>query len=389
MEKGHNINLDVTAIVRKDGVEQRRYNIVPNTNDAVVGVKIFDKKTGKVRVHEERPMKSWVFNWCKFLYQSMTGTSQTYYRTSGASTTTFPYYWNITMFDATNSNHGIHAGSDNGTITPLSANNYVLGDRYLEGTAAGEFNYDATALTSAALDGAIKYKIRLSRYINNYSSGSNVVKEMSVVGLGADGNYTTYIRDLFTSDGNLINFTVDTSEALLVYYDLYILKDSGYTKNIVRWMEAIANADNTVAMKNLSDADITASAANTIYDMINCNVGAANDDYGIVIGRGESENDFDDVQLVTKITEGTGLNQLNYGATTLTAPSHSSGEQEFKIHRVFTNNSAATITTREIALYGEGTGSGNRTCFARVDMIGVPVLSTETLEIIFTIRTLI
>jgi len=389
MEKGHNINLEAMAIVRKDGVEQRRYSFTPTKNDAVVGYQIIDKETGEVRAQKEQPMKSWVYNWCKFLYQSMSGTSQTYYRTSGTSTTTFPYYWSINSMDLTNSNHGIHAGSDDGTITPLSANNYVLGDRYLEGASAGEFNYDTTAVVPAALDNVVKYKVRLSRYINNYSPNSNVVKELSVVGLGSDGNYTTYIRDLFTSNGNLIDFTVKKSEALLVYYDLFILKDSGFTKNIVRWIEAIAKADNTVALKNISNADITATAATTVYNLINCNAGAAIDNYGVVIGRGENENDFDRVKLVSRINEGVGANELNHGATTFTAPSHVSGQQEFKVHRIFSNNSGATITTKEIALYGKGTGSSNRTCFARVDMIGVPVLTGETLEIVFTIRTLI
>lgn len=389
MDNGHNVDLEVDAIVRRDGIVQRQYKFIPPRNDARIGIKIFDKTTGKVRVEEERPMKSWVFNWCKFLYYSMTSQTQTFYRTSGASTTTFPYYWNLDLVDTTNSNHGIHAGADDGTITPLSANNYVLGDRYLEGVGLGEMSYDTTVVGTSEIDGEIKFRVRLYRYVNNYSAGDNDVKEISLVGIGQDSNYTTYIRDLFDDFGNPVNYTVGKNEALLVYYDLYILKDSGLTKNIVRWMEAIAKADNTVALKNISNANITASAANTIYDMLNCYVGAGEDNYGVIIGDGASDTNYESYKLVSRIRHGTGAGQLNYAAVSLTAPSHQSGQQQFKIHRYFTNNSGSTITTREIALYGKGTGSGNRTCFARVDMVGVPLENGENVEIVFTIRTLI
>lgn len=383
----HNINIDIEYFVKHNGIIKNYRTITSKKNDARFGVKLYNSNNQLI-MQDENSMNSWLFNWCKFLYYSMTSETQTFYLTSGDSSTQFPYYWNISLIDSANSNHGIHAGADDGTLVPLSANNYVLGDRFLEGSTSGKFNYDATVVYPAEEDG-LKYKLRLGRYINNYSSDTNVIKELSVVGIGEDGSYITYIRDLFDDFGNPISYSVGQNEALLIYYDLYIINDSGFTINFIKWLEAIIKADSSVSVKSLSNVDINAASSNLIYDMINCYVGAGEDNYGIVIGNGEGETDYNDYSLSSIISHGNGSNQLDYGPTLLVEPAHQSGQEQFKLYRTFTNNSGNTITTKEIGLYGKGTGAGNRVCISRVDLVGVPLDPGDEVEIIYTIRTLI
>ena len=62
---------------------------------------------------------------------------------------------------------------------------------------------------------------------------------------------------------------------------------------------------------------------------------------------------------------------------------------DFKITRSFSNSSGSAIVTREVGIYGEGLGSGQRFCFIRNDMSGVPVEDGESVEIIYTFRALI
>ena len=77
---------------------------------------------------------------------------------------------------------------------------------------------------------------------------------------------------------------------------------------------------------------------------------ANNDDYGILVGTGETEVSPDDTDLASPISHGTGAGQLSYGTTTCEEPTVSDSVVSFRILRSFTNNSGASVTVKEIGI---------------------------------------
>ncbi|HNW88149.1 MAG TPA: hypothetical protein PKN48_00670 [Bacteroidales bacterium] len=379
-----NIAIIATAITRdKDGNLLKEINFPIKENEAYVTRSLIDG-AGNIIATEKNPMRSFVYNFTKFLYGAMTGESQTFIYTSGADGVVHPKYIDVVTVDTTNANHGIWVGEDDGDAVPLSPDNFTLGDRILHGESTGELSHDSGTVSDSTLD-VQKYYVRLGRRINNYTAAVIEVKEIGIVGLGSDAKYILYIRDLFDDTGSPLLKEIPINNSLYITYDFYIVKDSGYTKNIVKILEALFSADKDVALLDIDGTEITAASTDVINEMLLCNVASGEDNYGIVIGNGVGDTDFDSLGLISKILNG----DLLYGDMVLTAPSHQSGQQQFKLSRVFTNNTGSTISTSEIALYGKGSGVGHRACFARIDTIGVPVVAGGTVEIIFTIRTLI
>jgi hypothetical protein len=111
---------------------------------------------------------------------------------------------------------------------------------------------------------------------------------------------------------------------------------------------------------------------------------------GIVVGSSDASVSIGQYVLGTLIGHGTGSGQLQYGATTVEALSKNATWQ-FRIIRVFTNGSGATVTVREIGLYaklGQSASPYTYSCmFARdvpASPISVPAGSTLTLRYIIS-----
>jgi hypothetical protein len=86
---------------------------------------------------------------------------------------------------------------------------------------------------------------------------------------------------------------------------------------------------------------------------------AANTNIGIVVGTGTTQMSPDDYALEAQIAEGTGTDQLNYGACTVGAVTVDGNISTVSVSRSFTNNSGADITISEVGLivqprYGTG-----------------------------------
>jgi len=121
--------------------------------------------------------------------------------------------------------------------------------------------------------------------------------------------------------------------------------------------------------------------------------GGNNPTYGIQIGRGDTAVTRDDYQLALLIAEGTGVNQMNYGAMTVENVDGTPPQTMFRLIRVITNNSAATITVKEIGLvmgnsYYDGITQIVYLMIARdvlTSPIDVPVGSTLTVRYIFSV----
>jgi len=78
--------------------------------------------------------------------------------------------------------------------------------------------------------------------------------------------------------------------------------------------------------------------------------GAGQDNKGILFGTGDTPVTPDDYDLASRILEGTGSNQMNYGNTTLEEITAITNGYQFRIVRTATNNSGASITVKEIGL---------------------------------------
>lgn len=111
--------------------------------------------------------------------------------------------------------------------------------------------------------------------------------------------------------------------------------------------------------------------------------------YGIVFGTGSTGVSPSDLQLETKIANGTGAGQMSYGVSQGTVPPTISGSvTSFTIQRSATNNSGSPIAVSEVGIYVYLGGSIFN--FYR-DLISpaqtVPNLQTLTVQITFEITT--
>jgi hypothetical protein len=81
------------------------------------------------------------------------------------------------------------------------------------------------------------------------------------------------------------------------------------------------------------------------------NAPAGNTAYGIVVGSSDTPVSRDDYKLASQILHGTGLGQLMYGAMSFDAPAAYGTGYLFRAIRVFTNDSGADVTVKEIGIY--------------------------------------
>jgi len=81
------------------------------------------------------------------------------------------------------------------------------------------------------------------------------------------------------------------------------------------------------------------------------NAPANSSEYGVKVGGGDTPNSLLTYALASPISHGTGLGQLVYGAHTIESVINpSGGDLTFRVTRVFTNNSGASVTVKEIGI---------------------------------------
>jgi hypothetical protein len=81
------------------------------------------------------------------------------------------------------------------------------------------------------------------------------------------------------------------------------------------------------------------------------NAPAGNTAYGIVVGTSDTPVTRDDYKLGSQIAHGNATGQLMYGAVSVDAPITYGTGYLTRFIRVFTNNSGADITVKEIGVY--------------------------------------
>lgn len=128
--------------------------------------------------------------------------------------------------------------------------------------------------------------------------------------------------------------------------------------------------------KSITDID---NSNQTIYpDWSNFGITAnANEDTkGIVAGTDATAVAITDYKLGARIPHGTGSGQLQYAAMQLlTSYTQSGSDAYFEIRRTLTNNSGATITLKEVAIYARF-ADAFRCCIERT-LVDQPIANTN------------
>lgn len=99
------------------------------------------------------------------------------------------------------------------------------------------------------------------------------------------------------------------------------------------------------------DTSNTTQSLRTASTAFWCNAVAATATYGPVIGTDNTPVDIEQYALGAQCGEGTGANQVNHQATSVTYLGVAAGVSSFKVERTFLNNSGSAIAVEEIALY--------------------------------------
>jgi hypothetical protein len=137
------------------------------------------------------------------------------------------------------------------------------------------------------------------------------------------------------------------------------IKSHSWLKQFIAWLRMCALQGGSVLTSTINDVTgtvrtvpSTAAEYASAFTM-GYNGGAGVDTYGMVVGSGDTPNSISTYALASKIAHGTGSGQLVHGATTVEDVVNPSGNDlQFRTTRTFTNNSGASVTVKEIGIYG-------------------------------------
>jgi hypothetical protein len=121
------------------------------------------------------------------------------------------------------------------------------------------------------------------------------------------------------------------------------------------------------------------------------NAGDAVGDYGLVVGSSDNSNTVNQYTMGSMISHGNSSGQLYYGSSTIENPSNPSGTNNWiiRIIRTFSNNSAGSVTVKEIGLIVKTQDSGGNVRYfliARDVISPVTVPSGATLTVRYILK---
>lgn len=180
-----------------------------------------------------------------------------------------------------------------------------------------------------------------------------------------------------------------------LYYTVEVRDREGkLLKHIRRKARSFVQAYNQILYAQMAQASTTikrtAGTDTTVGPHANSlavNAAAADYLFGIVVGRGSTAVTISDYWLQTICLEGSGTNEVNYQAVSLTAPSVVGSSCSFTVTRSAINTSGATITIAEIGLIGKGTSTPYYFLLVRdvlVSTIDVP--DGGAITVVYTIK---
>ena len=110
------------------------------------------------------------------------------------------------------------------------------------------------------------------------------------------------------------------------------------------------------------------------------------DDYGPVVGTGDTAAANTDYLLQAQLTHGAGAGNITHGATTVGTAGVAGANVDLEVERTFTNNTGSTIGVKEVGIYAQSVN--HDFCIVRDVFPGtVNVPDKFSLTIYYTIRT--
>jgi len=176
-----------------------------------------------------------------------------------------------------------------------------------------------------------------------------------------------------------------------------LVKDTGLIPShsyVIQFLEFIwslwAKTDKTAT--DVSGAEsVLCDVSDATDTKFRYNAPALNDTYGIVVGTnaGTTAEDNENYALDTKIAHsGVGAaGCLNYQAVTFVAPRVVGPNIDLDISRAFLNETGGTITVKEIGCIVKNTTDTKYHLIFRDVVSDEPVDDTETLTVVYTMRT--
>jgi hypothetical protein len=176
-----------------------------------------------------------------------------------------------------------------------------------------------------------------------------------------------------------------------------IIEDSGwkpsrsYVLNFLRWLFQVNRAASDVSVTDTGGAARTIGYSLPYWEDIGVVMaGAGVDTFGIQVGTGTATPTNTDYALQSKIPNGTGAGQLQYGSQQETDPAITAeGNVDFLLTRDFTNASGGSITVNEIGVVIRVRDSGGTWRYFLIlrDLATKEVLNGETLTVQYKLRT--
>ncbi|HNW88148.1 MAG TPA: hypothetical protein PKN48_00665 [Bacteroidales bacterium] len=394
MKKEAMFNLStITEIYDKDGnLKDTVSTAGPNICNMVEIV--HNDSSGKLLEIINFPMKSFTYNWCKWLYCALSRFNSAMVYTSGApiSGSFIPSFCAVGA-NFSDDTFGIVVGSDEGSFYPMDEDNYCIGTQLYNGVDSNELIYHETYVKPLYTSGD-EYVLEISRVFTNENSSAVTIKE---IGLYANisGNLCI-IRDIKNENNEDISVTLAQNESVEIRYKIKITQYSGFTKNFLSGLRGYFNYFNYYNVSDsISSADtVVVDTTNTSQTTdalltLECDAPIYEDDYGIVVGSGINSIDWDSTQLAARILNGDTIDTLKYFITEFTYNKNSDDNSLYECHikRSFVNDYSEDITITEAGIYGVGESYNRIMTMGVVYPSGITLSEHESMRVNFIIQT--
>lgn len=339
-------------------------------------------------------MKSFTYNWCKWLYSAMSRFNSAMVDTNGdAVSGSFIPNNCIVRSNFSNDTFGIVVGSDEGSFYPMDEDNYCIGTQLYNGIDVNELVYHDTYVRPLYTAGD-EYILEISRVFTNEHTDPVTIKE---IGLYANiaGNICV-IRDIEDDGGIAINVSIAQNESVEIRYKIKITQYSGFTKN---FLSGIRGHFNSVDYYNVSDSTVSMDTAvidtTNVPQMANamtvlqCDAPIYEDDYGVVVGSGMPTISWDSTQLSARILNGDSAGTLKYFITEFIYNKNADDNSLYEVHikRAFVNDYVDDIMITEAGIYGVGESYNRIMTMGVVYPSGITLSENESMRVNFIIQT--
>lgn len=166
-----------------------------------------------------------------------------------------------------------------------------------------------------------------------------------------------------------------------------LIQDTGWipAKSFVQWFLYLHHIRFESVARSATDTGGVSRYVIPSRSYCSLNSAAADSTYGVVIGTGVTAPATADHKITTQIANGAGGGQLYYGSTGFLWGVIGANVDEI-INRIFTNESGATINSKEVGIYGRTATDGYYFCFTH-DLLNLAILDDSSACIEYRMRT--